>query len=781
MPELPESIGPYRILSKIGEGGMGVVYKAQDQRLERTVALKIIRELDSDPARCRRFLQEARTAAQVAHPNACRIYDIVEDHNRPVLVMEFIEGESLAQRLQHGPLPAQEAAQIVLAVLSGLEAFHKLGIIHRDLKPANIILSASGTKLLDFGVAKCLPVDVTRDEAATLPDGTMPGVFLGTPTYASPEQFRGQPLDARSDLFAMGVIFYEMLTGQPPFPGKSFGEIAHSVLQGSPPVLGGSPAISAMGRVVHRALARETNDRYASAEIMAADLRATLLMDGIETKARPLPLRRLMVLPFRVLRPNEDMHFLAYSLPEAITVSLAGLENLVVRSSIVASRYPAEALDLQKIAKEAEVDVVLTGALLNVGEQLRLTTQLVEVSSGTLIWSHSSQATTHELLELHDDLVRRVVDSILPTLSVQEHKALQQDRPASPTIYQLYLQANELGRLWQNLPAAIEMYERCVNLDPSYAPAWAGLARARWLADKYSLGSNEALRSADEAFQTALRLNPALTMAHNSYTQLQVDQGRTLDALRRLLDRAHSRRSDPELFAGLGHVCRYCGLLQAALRAQQEARRLDPQIPTTINHTYFMLGDYQKAFDFSSGDFGYAQGVTLAMLGRAEEAISHLRQREQGTWRLGMLGSPALSVLVEGDRPQSREQVTLRHSLLYMASLRALLEGNREGSLAACEELRKGTFRDPEGIFYLARELSFLGEQDRALEILSRAINNGFFCYPAMVRDPWLDSIRGRSEFTTLLQQAQAKQREAAAAFVAGGGDTLLGLRLDAY
>jgi tetratricopeptide (TPR) repeat protein len=316
------------------------------------------------------------------------------------------------------------------------------------------------------------------------------------------------------------------------------------------------------------------------------------------------------------------------------------------------------------------------------------------------------------------------------------------------------LQANEIGRNWQNLPAAINIYERCVSLDPSYASAWARLGRSRWLVDKYNLGSSESLESADEAFQTALRLRPDLAMTHNFYTQLQVDQGRTLDALKRLLDRARHRRSDPELFAGLGHVCRYCGLLQAALRAQQEARRLDPQITTSINQTYFMLGEYQKALEHSGKDFGYAPAVFLAMLGRTDEALSKLREREDLIWRLGKL---------------------------FLTSLRALLEGNREESLAACEELRKGRFRDPEGIYYLARELGFLGEQESALETLAKAINRGFFCYPAMVRDPWLDSIRARSEFTALLHQTQQLQREAAAAFLAGGGDSLLGLRSDAF
>src|SRR5437879_4442232 len=383
MSEMPERIGPYRVLSKVGEGGMGVVYKAEDQRLERIVALKVSREFEGDETR-RRFWQEARAAAQVDHPNACRIYDVAEEQDRLVLVMEFIEGDSLARRLERGSLPAQEAGQIALSVLSALEGFHKIGIVHRDLKPGNIVLANGGTKLLDFGIAKHVPLNANADTAATLGDATAPGIFLGTPKYASPEQFLDRPVDARSDLFSMGVILFEMLTGQPPFPGETYGEVAHAVLQGSPAALGGSPAIAAMGRIVHRALARDPQDRYPNAEAMAGEMRCTSRMDGIETKARAHALRRLIVLPFRLLRPSEEIQFLAYSLPEAITVSLAGLENLVVRSSIVAAPYSGDAPDLQKIAREAEVDVVLTGALLNVGKQRRVTTELAEAPRGPL-------------------------------------------------------------------------------------------------------------------------------------------------------------------------------------------------------------------------------------------------------------------------------------------------------------------------------------------------------------------------------------------------------------
>jgi len=755
MTEIPERVGPYRILSKVGEGGMGVVYKAEDSRLGRVVALKVIRQLDGDMTKRQRFWQEARAAAQVAHPNACRIYDIAEECQQLVLVMEFIEGESLEQRLKRGPLPAQDAAQIVLAVLSALEAFHKLGIVHRDLKPENILLSESGAKLLDFGVAKHLGSNVTLD--GSMPDlgETEPGIFLGTPRYASPEQFRGEALDARTDIFSIGAVFFEMLTGQPPFPGESFAQIAHAVLEGSPPALSGSPAIVAMGRIVHRALARLAQDRYPSAAAMAAELRATLVMDGIETTAQARALRRLMVLPFRILRPNQEIEFLAYSLPEAITVSLAGLENLVLRSSIVASSYSAGSPDLQRIAREAEVDVVLTGTLLSAGEQLRITTQLVAVPSGTLVWSHSSKATIRELLELHDDLVKRVVDSLLPSLSAQQHQSLQHDRPASATVYQLYLQGNEMSRKWEDLPASIQAYERCVSLDASYAPAWARLGRARWLWDKYNQGSVEGLRSADEAFQNALRLNPNLALAHNLYTNLQVDQGRTLEALKRLLERARQRSADAEVFAGLAHVCRYCGLLQAALAAHQEARRLDPLISTSVNHTYFMLGDYQKALETSAGDYGYGRALVLSMLGERQEAIRQLQAAEQSKpFRLGKL---------------------------YLVSLRALLEGNRPESLEASKELMKATFRDPEGMYYLGRQISYLGEEAAALEMLGRAVENGFFCYPAMLRDPWLDGLRARTEFMTLMRRAQHRYQEAAAAFAAGDGSGLLGIQAEVY
>lgn len=755
MPEKPQSVGPYRIISKLGEGGMGTVFLAHDQRLDRTVAVKAIHGQQSDPSLRQRSWQEARAAAKVSHPNACRLYDILEENDQLFLVMELIEGESLASRIEAGALPVQESAQIILGILSALEAFHRAGIVHRDLKPSNILLSPEGTKVLDFGLAKQTLWKSLDPSGTTFTGVTRPGIFLGTPRYASPEQFLGQEVDPRSDIFSLGAIFFEMLAGQPPFAGDTFIEIAHSVLHGLPPALTGSPAISVFSRIIHTALARDPQSRYQTAAAMAEEIREALATEGVENKVHARPLRRLIVLPFRVLRPSDEIQFLAFSLPEAITVSLAGLEDLIVRSSIVAERYSHESPDLKKIAAEADVDVVLTGALLNIGDQLRITAQLMEAPSGTLLWSHSLQSTTRELLALHDDLVRRVVEAILPSLTAHEHQTLRQDRPANAMVYELYLRANELCRRWENLPDAIAQYEQCVAADPQYAPAWARLGRARWLWDKYNRGSLEGLQEADQAFQTAFRLNPNLALAHNFYTSLQIDQGHSLSAMTRLLERAQKRRNDPEIFAALAHVCRYCGLLQSAVAAHHEARRLDPQIPTSASHSYFLLGEYERALEASTGDFGYGVGLILAALGRTEEAIALLREREQvHTGRLGKL---------------------------YLVSLRNLLEGNRSQAIQASEELRRTTFRDPEGHYYIARQFAYLGEHAPALEMLSRSVHHGFFCYPAMLRDSWLDSLRGIKEFVGLMREAQDMYREGVTAFLRLKGDTLLGAPAESF
>ena len=726
---------------------MGVVYRASDTRLNRPVAVKMILDSGNDEESRKRFLREAQAAARVTHPNICRLYDIGEVDGRPFLVMELLEGQSLSERFGYGPMSLSEALQVTLSILSALSALHKSSIVHRDLKPSNVFLSTQGVKLLDFGLAK--PVSTFSGEAQTESGLTAHGLIVGTPRYSSPEQVTGKPVDARSDLFAAAAILFEALAGKPAFAGNSALEIYHSVLHETPPVLSGSQAISAVDRILRRAMDKNPANRFAAADEMAAELRAVMQMDDSGTHVETRAVKRLVVLPFRVLRSDPETDFLAFSLPDAIAASLAGLSSLVVRSSLAAARFAASVLDLREIAKEVDVDTVLTGTLLRAGNQLRLTTQLVEAPNGTLIWSKASQVELSDVFQLQDTLVSGVVESLALPLTAGERQQLAHDAPANPAAYDLYLRANEAAKEFSGFSDAIGLYERCLALDPGYAPAWARLGRIRWLIGKYSEGQAEMLAEGRSAIERALELNPDLPLAHNLYTNLQVDQGHAMDAMRRLLKRLRSSKTDPELLAGLIHASRYCGLLQASLEAHRQAQRLDPKIHTTVTHTYFAIGDYQGALDAAGRDFGYFTSLRLAMLGRVEEAITVLKEKEAS--------------------------VSERLGKVFMISLRALLEGNRGASLKASDDLMNGPFKDPEGEYYLARQLAFLNDVGRATNVLKRAVDGGYFCYPQMASDPWLDPIRGDAEFKRILNRAQSMHQEALEVFKVEGGPRLLG------
>src|SRR6266545_657853 len=369
---VPARIGRYAITRKLGEGGMGVVYAARDERLARTVALKTMSSLASDDTARKRFWREARAAASVNHPNVCHIYEIGEQGGELFIAMELLEGEALGEHLLLGPLSVSETVPIGLGILAALQALHARGIVHRDLKPSNVFVTPHGVKLLDFGLAR--PSD--------------------------PERVTGEALDARSDLFAAGAILFEMLAGRPAFGGRNLVEILHATLYEQPPALTGSPAVAAADRVIRRALAKRPSERPASADAMAEELRAVRGAEGDDTPALARALTRIVVLPFRILRPDPETDFLAFSLPDAIATSLSRIGSLIVRSSATAARFAGEAPDLKALAAEADVDRVVTGTLLRSGDQLRAAAQLVEAPGGTLLTSHTVQSSLGDLFRL---------------------------------------------------------------------------------------------------------------------------------------------------------------------------------------------------------------------------------------------------------------------------------------------------------------------------------------------------------------------------------------------
>jgi serine/threonine protein kinase len=741
---MSEHIGRYRITGKLGEGGMGVVYAAVDDRLERPIALKVIRRETTDDAARERFWREARLAASVNHPHICQLYEIGEADGQLFIAMERLEGEGLAALLARGPLPVAETVRLGLQLLDALSALHGRGIVHRDLKPSNVFLTHHGIRLLDFGLARPAASGLAVTQGITVT-----GAIVGTPRYMAPEQLQGSPLDARVDLFATGAILYEMLSGRPAFDAAPMATLIEQILHGDQPVLGGSPAIAAADRVIHRALAKAPDQRYASAAAMADDLRTVLVSSSADEPTRARPVTRLIVMPFRLLRDDAEISFLAFSLADAITNSLSSLESLVVRSTLAAARLGGNA-DLKTIASEADVEVVLTGTLLRAGDQLRVSTQLVEAPAGTVLWSETSQASVGDVFRLQDDLSKRIVESLALPLSGREKRALTHDVPSSAKAYEFYLRGNQLSHDPVTWELARDLYRQSVEADPRYAPAWARLGRIYRVIRKYS-GGEENLARAESALNQALELNPDLAIADHFYAQIDLERGRAPEAMVRLIRRASSRSSDPELFAALVSLCRYCGLLDASFAAHRRAKRLDPNVRTSIQHTFFMAGNYLgAAAETGPIDFGV---MALACLGHPD-TVSRFRA-DSATWPDSLITrrlSPHLLAVIEG----------------HAADL--------AGFQAAIDAIIASGFRDPEALFYWALGLARAGGHDPAVSYIARSIDWGFFPYDTFARHAWLDPLRDRPDFKALLRTAERRDRDAHAAFVQAGGETLLGV-----
>ena len=729
---------------------MGVVYAAHDERLDRLVAIKRIRHASDDARPRDRLLREARTAASISHPNVCHVYELAEEQGELYLVMELLSGDPLSERIARGTIPLVEALQVTLGVLGALEALHSRGIVHRDLKPSNVFLTSHGVKLLDFGLAR-----PPATEAHTDPGLTSPGMIVGTPRYMPPEQWDAETIVPASDLFAVGAVLFEMLAGKPAFGGATPLQVYHAVAHAQPPALAGGPDVVATDRVIQRALAKRPEHRYQSAAEMAQEVRAALTMiDSGAAEQVVQTTTRLIVLPFRVLRPDPETDFLAFSVPDAITASLTGLDALVVRSTAAAQSLAGEAPDLKVIAADAGVDVVLTGTLLRAGDEVRVSTQLVEAPGGTLVTSHTAQVRLTDIFRLQDDLARQVVESLAIPLSARDHRLLRRDIPRNANAYEFYLRGNHLGNTSSNparLLAARDQYRLCLEEDPSYAPGWARLGRVHRVLVKYGYeNSAENLKLAEEAFHRALEINPDLPLAHNLYTYFEIEErARAPQAMVRLLHRVQAGAADPNLYAGLVVACRFCGLLDASLAADRRARQLDPGMQTSVQYTYWMLADWPQSAAHDVEDIRHLCHGALWMMGRHDEAIAGIRE-------------------IEPHLPEGVERWSAQGQL-------AAFEGRRDDCVRpTCAVLDAG-FHDPEGLMLCVRNFAYVGEAKLALATLDRMVAAGFHCPAALARDPWLDSLRGDPQFIPIVHRAEAGHIAASEAYLRAGGERLLG------
>jgi non-specific serine/threonine protein kinase len=645
------------------------------------------------------------------------LYEFDEDQGQPFLVMELLEGEPLSARLDRGPLPVAAAIDIADTMLDALAALHRRGIVHRDLKPANVFLTPHGLKLLDFGLAQPLSGDDQTRQVSL----TGRNVVVGTPQYMAPEQLFEGRVDERADIFAAGVVVYEMLSGRSAFAGPTLPATLHAVGYEEPPVLEGSPEIEKIDQVLRKALAKKPTDRFARSELFAAALRETIAAPDPRPKTRATR-TRFVAVPLRVLRPDPETDFLAFSIPDAVSVALSTLESVIVRSPQAAN----PTADVRAIGRDLAVDVVLTGTLLRAGSHVRVSAQLADAEAGTLIWSDVAQAPIEDLFQLQDTLTSRILSSLSVPLTARDRQSLDRHAPASAEAYELYLRANELARSPSNIHDARELYERALEIDPQYAPAWAALGRTRRVIAKWTgKAAIDYLPLAEAAFRRALELDPDLSIAHDLAAYVDVELGRAPEAMERLLRRAATRRTDTGVLAGLVTTCRYAGLFAESKAAHDRAVMLDPARKTSVSWTHFMLGEYDAAIRTETGTPPYCSILAKMITGQLTTAA--IREEE--------------------------ERTTAGVAVLAVGAYRAAFEGNVEGAIDLLTRLHDLGFTDPEGWYIYAFVLARAGAAQKALELLTRSIEGGYCSYSALASQPAWDILRGDPAFKALVDR----------------------------